>query len=221
MSTAILTNPPLPSAIPAPWEKAGRLPSSLPRDGWAAPLLIALGLHFALVAGGLLSRHDTLLDLIAQGEVQAVAPVDQKPLEQEVELDFTPPPPPEPNPDFIKPEEVRPKLVQEEPPKPKPVEAPKPQAAPQMNFAPSGVVIGDKNFPKPPYPYDAKAKRFQGTVLVTLDIVDGIIVSAEVASSSGYGILDSSAAQWIRQKWHFPPGTTRVLTQPVKFELAS
>ena len=194
-----------------------RLPSRLPRDGWKAPLTIAIGLHIALLLVGYLSRHDTLLDLIAKGESPAVLPVDPQPV-QEVEIvDLTPPPPPEANPDFVTPQKV-------EVPQPKPKPQPPVVAASTakaIQFAPSTVVIGDKNFPKPQYPYEAKLRHYQGTVTISLNIVDGQILSADVAGSSGYAILDTAASSWIRQRWHFPPDTTRNFSLPVQFQLTS
>ncbi len=228
-----------------------------PRTDWRLPLGIALLLHLAVLAAGLLSRHDALLDLINAGEVEAVAPTDPATdTTSEVTLvDLTPPPPPEPNPEFVVPQEdatpaapipppapdETPTPVNPAPPQPDtptPVaETPPPVAAPVLpvpdpaptastptpaaeEAAPSGIVIGEHDFPKPPYPYDAKRKHYQGTVIVSLNIVDGEIVDAEIASSSGYGILDAAAKNWICKKWHFPAEVTRSLTQPICFELA-
>lgn len=188
------------------------------------PVIGTLVLHLALIGAGYWSAHDTLLELIAEGEVVAVAPVEPVVQEQEVELveEFTPPPPPEPDPEFVKPEEVAPPVPV--PPKPKPkLETPKapPTNAPrEMAFAPSGVVVGNKDFPKPPYPYDAKLKRFQGVVIVSINVVGGQIVSAQVAKSSGYGVLDSTATSWIQKRWKFPANVTRNLSQPINFSLS-
>jgi protein TonB len=187
------------------------------------PLVGTLVLHAAFIGLGYWSVHDTLMEMITEGEVVAVAPVEPVVQEQEIELvDFTPPPPPEPEPEFIKPEEVVPPPPVPPKPKPKP-ETPKvePVNAPrEMAFAPSGVVVGNKNFPKPPYPYDAKLRRFQGVVIVSINVIGGKVVSAEVAKSSGYGVLDSSATSWIRQRWKFPENVTRTLSQPINFSLA-
>ncbi len=213
--SATLTLDPSPVAAIASFR---RLPSRLPRDGWKVPVAIAVGLHVVLLVAGYFSSHDTLLDLIAKGETEAVAPVDPQPV-QEVDLvDLTPPPPPELNPDFVTPQDT---VKEPTPPAPKPrPQVNAPPAPKQIQFAASNVVIGDKNFPKPPYPYEAKVKRFQGTVVISLSIVDGNIVSEDVTNSSGYGILDEAATNFIRQAWHFPPSMTRNFSLPVQFQLA-
>ena len=127
-----------------------------------------------------------------------------------------PPPPPEAEPEFEKPEEV-PKVV--EAPKPKPVElppppkaAPVPAAAPKVQYAASPVVMGNKNFPRPLYPMEAKVRKYQGTVMVGIEVVAGRIASVYVVSSSGYGILDNSSVSFIKKNWKFPEGTTRNVT---------
>ncbi len=239
-------------------EKQPRISLARPRTDWRLPIGAAVGLHLGLLAVGSLNRHDTLLDLIAKGEIEAVVPADPQPAPvQEVELvDLTPPPPPEQNPEFIVPQEVPPpdplddlsdseetdSLPTPVPPPPLAVAAPAPvppaptpalaavsdaasataAVAPsdEEAFAPSGVKIGNRDFPKPPYPYEAKLRRYQGVVVVSLNIVGGVIVDAGVENSSGYGILDRSAVSWIRRTWHFPSEVTRTLTQPINFELA-
>ncbi len=196
------------------------LPSRADKREWLLPFWIAVGLHVVLLLVGYLRPHDTLLDLIAKGEVEAVAPVDQQPQQEVYLVDNNPPPPPEANPEFVKPQEV---VKVPPPPVLKPLSPPQVQPKPveqAVKFAPVSVVIGDRNFPKPPYPYEAKLKHFQGTVEVALNVVAGQIVSAEVASSSGYGVLDSTAVNWIRQRWHFPTEITRNLSQPIAFHLA-
>lgn len=215
--SVLLAAPELPALAPVFPRRVERLPSSLPRDGWIVPLAVALGLHAILLTLGFLNRHDTLLDLIAKGEVEAAAPAPPQMLEQEVILDDTPPPPPVNDPDFVKPEEARPRVAEAPKPLPK-VETP-PKPAPAASYAAANFVVGDKDFPQPPYPYDAKLRHYQGTVVVALNVVGGQIVGAEVASSSGYAILDTSTVQWVRQKWHFPADVTRNLTLPVKFQL--
>ncbi len=251
-SVSVAANPPSRFTIPRE------------RTHWAVPLAIAAALHLALVLAGTLSRHDTLLDLIARGGIEAVGPSDPQPaVEAEVELvDLEPPP--EENPDFVVPQEVKPEpeeipppppeIAQTAPPEavipppplpvppapvpepapptpPSPVVAeadPAPQPAPssgtapvQEAFAPSEVVIGNRDFPKPPYPYEAKLRHLQGTVVVSLSVVDGRIVDAAVERSSGSGLLDRTAVTWIRKKWRFPAEVTRSLTQPIAFELSA
>ncbi len=220
MSTLTL---PLPVAsaksVPAPaplFHRPVLLVGVLPKSSLKRPLAIALALHVVLIGVGFLSRHDTLLDLINKGEVEAVAPstfTAQPPLE----IDLVPPPPDVANPEFVIPKEV-PKVVEVAKPEPKPVTPVPQQQAPA--FAAQKVVVGDKDFPKPPYPYVAKLKHQEGTVSLSLNVSDGQIVDVQVSSSSGYAILDSTAAQWIRQRWHFPATVTKNFTLPIAFQLA-
>ncbi|PAW79966.1 MAG: hypothetical protein B9S32_01160 [Verrucomicrobia bacterium Tous-C9LFEB] len=200
-----------------------RAEAELDEHHWLKPILIAVGLNVVIFAVGFYSPKNTLLELISQGEQLAnAAPSVEEMTRQEVEIvDLAPPPPPEANPEFIKPEE-KPKIAEVKPePKPRPVvQQPRTEQA-SLKFAASNVVIGNKNFPKPLYPYVARVKRFQGTVMVGISVIGGRVVSAEVQSSSGYGVLDVAASSWIREKWNFPEGTTTTITIPVKYELSN
>jgi len=199
--------------------EARALRLSFHEDGphWKWPVLIALGIQLTLLGLGYLNQHDSLLDLIAKGETEQQLPQDPPALEQEVLLDPTPPPPPEPNPDFITPQDIT-------PPKPPPPQAvpkpPVPVAAQAVSMAAQAFHVGDKSCPTPPYPYDAKVNHEQGTVMLSLSVVDGRIVDAQISSSSGHELLDTSTLQWVRAKWNFPPDITRTLNLPVKFQLA-
>lgn len=198
-----------------------RAEKELDQHHWLKPILIAVGLNIAIVAIGFYSPKNTLLELISQGEQLANAAPSVEEARQEVELvDLAPPPPPEATPEFIKPEE-KPKVAEVKPVvQPKPIVHAPPQQA-SLKFAASSVVIGNKNFPKPLYPYVARLKKFQGTVMVGISVVSGRVVSAEVQSSSGYGVLDVAASSWIRERWSFPEGTTTTITIPVKYELSN
>jgi len=243
--------PPRIEASPA---RTQRIPSLAPisRRQWLVPLGIALGIEALLLGLGFFSPRDTLLDLIAGGELQAVQAAEPKPFEQEVELyDPTPAPPPTPDPEFVKPvDQAEAPTAPPEPPEPIQDETPPPQAPPSppqpnpapaaetapasaipvpaasaaadspIPLAPSAVVIlGNKDFPKPPYPYEARLQHMEGTVSVQLEIVDGQLVGAEIAASSGHALLDRSAIAWIRQHWKFPADVTRTLVQPIEFQL--
>ncbi len=214
-----------------------------------AAVAAAVGLHFLLIGIGFGNRHDTLLDLIRQGETVEV-PKEDRVVETTVELvslaEVTPPPP-TPDPAFVVPREEEPlppddlpsqptveekEVAVQPPPQPLPPVAP-PESAPSAPvpasvpapaappaFAAQEVAIGNKDFPRPPYPYEAKRKRYEGTVLLALTVVEGRIVDVQVSGSSGYAILDTKAAQFIRQRWHFAPEVTRTLSQPITFQLA-
>ena len=76
------------------------------------------------------------------------------------------------------------------------------------------------NFPKPTYPGYAWRNRYQGTVSLEL-IVDagGSVVEAKVVKSSGFTILDDAAVKTVKEKWKFPPGSTRDYLWDCIFEL--
>jgi protein TonB len=80
---------------------------------------------------------------------------------------------------------------------------------------------GDPNLPKPLYPMQAKLRRQQGTVLLSIVLAAGRVASVSVAQSSGYGILDSSARKWAAEKWTFPPQYSGNFEVPVAFQLDS
>jgi TonB family protein len=68
--------------------------------------------------------------------------------------------------------------------------------------------------PVPPYPPIAKETGEQGTVVLLLggDTV-GNVVSVDVKESSGFPILDRATADFIKRRWHLPPGTGTQLFQ--------
>ena len=60
--------------------------------------------------------------------------------------------------------------------------------------------------PEPPYPIAARRMGLQGTVVLRVVVgADGSPVSVAVLQSSGYTILDASAADTVRSKWRFVP----------------
>jgi TonB family protein len=73
----------------------------------------------------------------------------------------------------------------------------------------------------PPYPPGAIERRYQGTVVLSIRVLDGAIQEVSVASSSGYVLLDTSAIRWIRSRWRFPPQISRTFNQKIRFELAN
>ncbi len=165
------------------------------------------------------------------------APPAEAPAEPEIAENTPPEPAPpsaEPS-DFVKPEAAPPPahaVAQAAPavaPAPDVASSPAPNKPPTV--APSishsseaipgdSVAIGSKEFPKPPYPYDARVKRIQGTVLVSIDVVDGAVAKVAVMESCGYSTLDVAATSWIKNRWRFPQQITQSFHQPVKFELA-
>jgi TonB family protein len=74
--------------------------------------------------------------------------------------------------------------------------------------------------PRPTYPYEARAKRLQGSgvVIVSVDPATGNVTDAVMASSTGSKILDEAALTAFRQ-WRFRPGTAKVRI-PINFTLS-
>jgi protein TonB len=74
--------------------------------------------------------------------------------------------------------------------------------------------------PPPSYPPAALASRQQGKVLVQFTVdATGAVTATEIKESSGFGILDRHAAQWVKNKWQFPPGETRLYDCYFVFQL--
>jgi protein TonB len=74
--------------------------------------------------------------------------------------------------------------------------------------------------PRPEYPYSARLRRQQGTVLllVTLDEA-GNPTSVTVEQSSGVGALDLAARKKVLADWRFKPGQGNQVHVPVEFHL--
>jgi protein TonB len=176
---------------------------------------------FFLVPG-----NKSLLELLQSGEVMEVAPQDDT-VKQELTLEEIPPPPVVEIPDFVKPEDVAEKKP--EPPKPKPIPTPVPVVPHAVTpsgppkYAATKPVVGNSDFPKPLYPYEAKKRRIQGTVTLLINWdSSGAVVDATVSQGSGYGILDTNARDWVRKHWffgHASPGRSGSAEVPVRYEL--
>jgi len=79
--------------------------------------------------------------------------------------------------------------------------------------------------PKPVYPQEARKKRYEGEVILRVEILqNGRVGQIDVKKSSGYGLLDHSALAAVRQ-WKFIPakkGEKAIslwVNIPVKFQL--
>jgi protein TonB len=60
--------------------------------------------------------------------------------------------------------------------------------------------------PKPPYPILARRLGAQGVVLLRVQVrEDGTVATVELARSSGFSMLDDSAARTVRESWRFVP----------------
>jgi TonB family protein len=105
--------------------------------------------------------------------------------------------------------------------KPKPINPSVGTGTGDPNFAPSSLVVGNKDFPKPPYPTEARMRHYQGVVVLAIRIANGEVADVSIQSSSGYGILDEAASHWVQMRWRFPKNLTRSLSQRVTFALTS
>lgn len=105
---------------------------------------------------------------------------------------------------------------------------------PEVDDPGTGLVEGDvipaspdarhPNLP-PPYPPQAEARREEGTVGLIIDVApDGHPAHIEIASSSGYPILDAAARRAV-ERWHFRPGVQdgkpapSIFNQQITFEI--
>jgi TonB family protein len=68
--------------------------------------------------------------------------------------------------------------------------------------------------PVPPYPLIAKQTGEQGAVVLLLGgDAAGNVVSVDVKESSGFPVLDHATVDFIKHRWHLPPGTGSQLFQ--------
>ncbi len=79
---------------------------------------------------------------------------------------------------------------------------------------------------KPPYPPEARAQRWEGTVLLLVSVdAAGRVTRAAVRHSCGHPVLDRSALDSVRT-WRFEPARQNGLTTaaevevPVRFSLS-
>ncbi len=79
--------------------------------------------------------------------------------------------------------------------------------------------------PKPAYPELARRRNWQGTVALAVTVEsDGRPGHVDIATSSGYPLLDKAAMRAVRS-WHFHPGTengrpvTMTVLVPIDFRL--
>lgn len=75
----------------------------------------------------------------------------------------------------------------------------------QINSVGSTGESGDR--PQPHYPNIAKEEGEQGTVTLSISgDAAGNVISVDVKQSSGYSILDRSAADFVKNHWRLPTG---------------
>ncbi len=86
------------------------------------------------------------------------------------------------------------------------------QTAPQIGSLNNTGAGGER--PVPPYPLIAKQTGEQGTVVLLLGgDAAGNIVSVDVKESSAFPILDRATVDFIKRRWHLPPGSGNQLFQ--------
>lgn len=97
-------------------------------------------------------------------------------------------------------------------------------AAVSVSFVDSPPVALSENAP-PIYPLAARRARYEGTVVLDIEVAaSGAVVAVRLNKSSGHAVLDREAVRAVGQ-WQFAPATTKALavacriTVPVRFVL--
>jgi TonB family protein len=74
--------------------------------------------------------------------------------------------------------------------------------------------------PSPQYPYEARQRRQvgAGVAIVMVDPNTGLVTNAEMATSTGYRLLDNAALNAYR-RWQFKPGTVSKVRIPITFTM--
>ena len=82
-----------------------------------------------------------------------------------------------------------------------------------------GARLAAGRMPLPVYPPEARRRNQEGTVMIAFTVdTNGRVISARVASSSPWPLLNDAAVRAVRQ-WRFPAGPVVNLQQPVVFQL--
>jgi TonB family protein len=74
--------------------------------------------------------------------------------------------------------------------------------------------------PRPQYPYEARSRRQTGTgvAILMVDPNTGLVTNAEMATSTGYRLLDNAALNAFR-RWQFKPGRVSKVRIPIRFTM--
>lgn len=106
---------------------------------------------------------------------------------------------------------------------PPPAQLPKAQAPPKPTTFVPGQGGEGGTFPWPSgrdYPREALQQRAQGKVMLYVVVEpSGVPSTVEVKDGSGYYALDRASAQWVKNKWRWPPGKTRHYYVPFVWQL--
>ena len=85
-------------------------------------------------------------------------------------------------------------------------------------FDPNGATGG--SYPEPSYPREELLAHHEGTVVIYVVVEpDGSPGSVTVKDGSGHPGLDRHAVQYIKTRWHWPPGETRYYYVPIEFRI--
>jgi TonB family protein len=93
-------------------------------------------------------------------------------------------------------------------------------AADETEKIPNLKTVAPIYAPSPQYPYQARARRQVGTgvAILAVDPNTGLVKKAEMATSTGYPILDNAALDAYR-RWQFKPGTVSKFRIPTTFTI--
>jgi TonB family protein len=187
---------------------------------WAA-LGGAVAIHLGAVGAYALKREAAPVDLsdIPTATVEASI--------QQVEEQPTPPPEDIPIPDAPPMPDIKPEFVEESTPPPRiqrqvkaaPIKAP---AAPSGTMNMSSAKATAVSAPRPPYPYECRAKRItgNGVCVLSVDTASGSVTDATMAQSTGNNLLDQATTSTFR-RWKFRAGSTAPKVKvPITFTMA-
>lgn len=100
-----------------------------------------------------------------------------------------------------------------------PATPPKPTAPPKPTLF-NARGRGGGTYPDPPYPSLALRRHNEGKVLLYVIVdPDGSPASVQVKDSSGYALLDTHSADWVKNKWRWPSGETRHYFVPIEYQI--
>ena len=212
------------STIPSPMNLGANGCSRLEEHSPGRGLMISLLVHGLILALGFFQLTTVLWHRITSGQNTSICLPDSE--KREIEVDFVdvvePLTPVLNPPEFIVP--TRKEIPTPPKVEPHPVTKQTPEKEASPTSSPSlpggGVQLGSRDFPKPEYPYEARTRKIQGVVTLSITVSSGTVTTVAISNSSGFGILDSAARSCILQKWKFPVGTNRVFIQEIEFQLA-
>ena len=188
---------------------------------WAA-LGGAVAIHLGAVGAYALKHEEPMMNLddIPLATVEASI--------QQVEEQPTPPPEDIPIPEAPPMPDIKPEFVEETTPPPRIINRPVKVAPIKAPSAPSGTMnmssakASAVSAPRPPYPYECRAKRITGSgvCVVSVDPSSGSVTDATMAQSTGNNLLDQATLSTFR-RWKFRPGTTAPRVKiPITFTMA-